>query len=229
MKYMGSKNRIAKYILPIILKDRKEDQWYVEPFCGGCNLIDKVTGNRNANDNHFELIEMFKALQKGWIPPNSISEQEYYSIKDSTNAVLRGYVGFNLSFAGKYWGGYARGVSRGVSRNYGAESYRNILKQVPNLKDVLFTYGNYNDLYIRDNSIIYCDPPYKGTTKYNSTINYEEFYSWCRLMRSIGHTIFISEYNMPDDFICVWQKEVTVNLTNQTKALKAVEKLFTLP
>ena len=24
MKYMGSKNRIAKYLLPIILKDRKE-------------------------------------------------------------------------------------------------------------------------------------------------------------------------------------------------------------
>lgn len=35
MKYMGSKSRIAKYILPIILKDRKDGQYYVEPFCGG--------------------------------------------------------------------------------------------------------------------------------------------------------------------------------------------------
>ena len=35
MKYLGSKNKIAKYILPIILKDRTEGQYYVEPFMGG--------------------------------------------------------------------------------------------------------------------------------------------------------------------------------------------------
>ena len=44
MKYMGSKNRIAKHILPIILKDRIENQYYVEPFVGGANMIDKVDG-----------------------------------------------------------------------------------------------------------------------------------------------------------------------------------------
>ena len=32
---MGSKNRIVNEILPIILKDRKPNQWYVEPFVGG--------------------------------------------------------------------------------------------------------------------------------------------------------------------------------------------------
>ena len=32
MKYMGSKARFTKEILPIILKDRKPEQWYVEPF-----------------------------------------------------------------------------------------------------------------------------------------------------------------------------------------------------
>jgi DNA adenine methylase len=46
MKYMGSKNRIAKYILPIMLAERKPDQWWVEPFVGGGNMIDKVDGNR---------------------------------------------------------------------------------------------------------------------------------------------------------------------------------------
>ena len=42
MKYMGSKNRIAKHLLPIILKDRKEGQWFVDTCVGGANLIDKV-------------------------------------------------------------------------------------------------------------------------------------------------------------------------------------------
>lgn len=35
MVYMGSKRRIAKYILPIMLSYRKEGQTWVEPFVGG--------------------------------------------------------------------------------------------------------------------------------------------------------------------------------------------------
>ena len=40
MKYMGSKNRIAKYILPIMLESRAEGMTWVEPFVGGANMID---------------------------------------------------------------------------------------------------------------------------------------------------------------------------------------------
>lgn len=37
MKYMGSKSRIAKYIVPIIQSyiDNYNIKTYVEPFCGG--------------------------------------------------------------------------------------------------------------------------------------------------------------------------------------------------
>ena len=38
MKYMGSKRRIAKYILPIMLKDRIENQYFYDLFCGGGNV-----------------------------------------------------------------------------------------------------------------------------------------------------------------------------------------------
>lgn len=41
MKYMGSKNRLAKEIMPIMLKERGQRTW-VEPFVGGGNMIDKV-------------------------------------------------------------------------------------------------------------------------------------------------------------------------------------------
>ena len=46
MKYLGSKNKIAKYILPIMLENRGERTW-VEPFVGGANTIDKVDGKKN--------------------------------------------------------------------------------------------------------------------------------------------------------------------------------------
>ena len=80
MIYMGSKARFAKELLPIILKDRKEGQWYVEPFCGGCNMIDKVTGNRMACDNNPFLIAMWDGLinNKCFVPKTHI-DKEYYS------------------------------------------------------------------------------------------------------------------------------------------------------
>ena len=52
MIYQGSKNKIAKYILPIMLEERKEGQAWVEPFVGGANLIDKVSGERFGNDSN---------------------------------------------------------------------------------------------------------------------------------------------------------------------------------
>lgn len=112
MKYMGSKNRHAREILPITLKDRKPFQHYVEPFVGGFNLIDKVTGNRTANDSHPYLIALFKAVQGGWLPPEEVSETDYLEIKnnpDNHSPELVGFVGFGCSFSGKWWGGYARG------------------------------------------------------------------------------------------------------------------------
>ena len=44
MKYMGSKSRICKYIVPIIQQyiDKNNIKKYWEPFVGGANVIDKI-------------------------------------------------------------------------------------------------------------------------------------------------------------------------------------------
>ena len=38
MKYMGSKAKVARYIVPIIQEqiERSGYETYLEPFCGGC-------------------------------------------------------------------------------------------------------------------------------------------------------------------------------------------------
>ena len=51
------------------------------------------------------------------------------------------------------------------------------------------------------------------------------FYKWCRAMKEDGHTVFVSEYNMPSDFKCIWQKEVR-NAMNLTSTKKPIEKLY---
>lgn len=68
------------------------------------------------------------------------------------------------------------------------------------------------------------DTYYCGTNVYEKqTFDYERFYKWARDQDNI----FISEYSMPDDFVCVWAKEKPV-LANQFGADgKALEKLYT--
>ena len=81
---------------------------------------------------------------------------------------------------------------------------------------------------IPSESIIYCDIPYQGTKVYDSKLafNYAKFWQWCRDMAKQGHKVFISEYNAPEDFKCVWEKEVKVSI-RPTKTLIQTEKLFT--
>ena len=233
---MGSKARHAKEMLPIILNDRKEGQWYVEPFVGGCNMIDKVSGNRIGADVNCYLIEFWEALQNGWTPPERITIGEYYRIKENKNddPKMTLWAGICCSYGGKWFGGWIndykenRRLKNGRLPNYQTESRNGILKQLPKIKDVDFIYSSYEELQIPPNSIIYCDPPYKGTTKYKDDFNHDKFYEWCREKRKEGHQVFVSEYEMPDDFICVWSKQVNSSLTKNTGGKKAVEKLFTL-
>ena len=42
--------------------------------------------------------------------------------------------------------------------------------------------GDYQDVEIEDNSVLYCDVPYENTNKYvgeGENFDYERFYDWC--------------------------------------------------
>lgn len=229
MKYMGSKARIAKHILPIILKNRKEGQFYVEPFVGGANLIDKVDGNRIGADLNKYLIGALEIIRddvEALPKDNSETNEEFYKgVKHGAYANwIKGYYGFALSYGGKWFGGWRRdGAGK---RDYVAEAYRSAVKQSPKLKGVDLRYSSYIDLDVPEESILYCDPPYEGTTKYKDDFNHDDFWQWCRDMKDIGHTVFVSEYSAPDDFTCVWEKEIVSSLTKDTGSKLAVEKLF---
>ena len=227
MKYMGSKNRYAKEILPIVLNGRLSSQWYVEPFVGGFNLIDKVDGLRLGNDIHSYLIALFRALQEGWVTPITIDENLYNAIRESKDKYpeyLVGYVGFN-SFGGKFFGGYCRD-SIG-KRDYWKGHYNNVIKQKSKLEGIVISNKNYLDLEIPLNSIIYCDPPYSGTTKYSNTFNHEIFWEWVR-DKAYDNTVFVSEYSAPKDFVSVWCKTVNNTLVRNTGSKQGTEHLFTL-
>jgi len=225
MQYMGSKNRIAKHILPIMLAERKPEQWWVEPFVGGANMIDKVDGKRLGNDSHEFLISLLTAISHGYIPPYDISKELYYSIKsnpqDHTKELV-GFVGFLCSFGNKWWGGYA---SNSDGRNYATVAVRSLVKQAKNLSGVVFKCGSFLELEIPNNSLIYCDPPYANTCKYAGEFNHDMFWDWCRKQTEMGHTVFISEYSAPNDFVCIKEVQHVTNLDKNGKDQR-IEKLF---
>jgi len=231
MKYMGSKNRIAKHILPIMLAERKPDQWWVEPFVGGANMIDKVTGNRMGNDSNRYLISLLKEMQKDEFYAPIISKEIFEDMKTNPSAYEAwelGFAGFQLSYSAMWFGSYRR--DNIGKRNYAEEAKRNVDEQAKNIKGVLFLSKPYLQLDIPKNSLIYCDPPYANTAEYKAvdSFDHELFWQWCRNKAKEGHTVFISEYNGPDDFECVWQKEIVSSLAKNTGAKRGVEKLFRL-
>lgn len=236
MKYMGSKARIAKDILPIILKDRKEGQFYVEPFVGGANTIMKVTGNRIGADNNEYLIELHKKLQDGWKPIENVTFEFYEDVKNNKEKYEKhivAYVGLAFTFGAMWFSSFVGNTNDKacIGRDRIGESYRNILKHQKNINGIDFIYSCYQDLDIPAESIIYCDPPYENTAKYKGSndFNHKEFWQWCRDMTKIGHKVFVSEYNAPNDFKCIWEKELNSQLSKKKeteKYSKSTEKLF---
>lgn len=227
MKYMGSKSRIAKYILPIILKDRKPYQWYVEPFVGGGNMIDKVDGLRQGYDIDEDVIQALNDIRNRCdkLPKNNMefTEADYNYVKTHHKHPFYGYVAHALSYGGKKWGGWCR--DKKSKRDYVAEAYKNACRQQLLLPAILLV-CSYDEIELEPNSIIYCDPPYDTATKYSNNFDHEKFWQWCRNCVENGHKVFVSEYEAPDDFVCIWQKEINSSLTQNTGAKKGVEKLF---
>lgn len=237
MKYVGSKNRISKDLAPIIQSYITEDtKGYLEPFVGGANMIDKINHhNKIGCDIHRELIALLnKAKNDVNSIPDEISEEEYKIVKDNKSSYedwYVGLVGFCATFGAKYFGGYAR--DKQGDRNIPKEGIRNLKKQAPNLKDIKFKCCSFLDLP-KDKIkgyVIYCDIPYKGTTKYKTEeFPYEKFYEWAKEM-SIHNTILISEYNMPDEFECIWEKEhktlIDSNKSSGDKDNIRIERLYT--
>ena len=180
---------------------------------------------------------MWKALQRGWKPPTAVSREQYFDIKYNISKYpeeLVGFVGFLCSFGTKWFNGYAFNKE---GRNYAQKGYNALMKQIPTLKDVVFTNFNYVDLNIDEliklgggepeNTVIYCDPPYQNTTSYSNTFNHSHFWNWIRNQKSKGYTIYVSEYAAPSDFKCIFKKNITSTL-DRNKKYQRIEKLFTL-
>lgn len=87
--------------------------------------------------------------------------------------------------------------------------------------------GNYFEVEIEDDAVIYLDPPYAGTNGYGakriSDFDSERLYEWILAQKA---PVYISEYEMPEDrFECIWELK-TKSYINQSTPTEATERLF---
>lgn len=233
MQYFGGKQRIAEQISKYI--NTHTHTHYAEIFCGSCNVASKVKiENKTLNDKHKYLIAMFKELQNGWIPPDYVSEEDYKNAKinQDTFPHIAGFIGFACSFAGKWFGGYARDKKGGGNGNYALRGKNSILKKMENLKNANFICKDFSELDF-NNTLIYCDPPYRNTTQYNKKIlgefNYDLFLEWVK-KQSYKNIVLVSEYkhNVPNDAKIVLEIDSRTSIRDKNgNVIDTIEVLWT--
>lgn len=84
--------------------------------------------------------------------------------------------------------------------------------------------GDYQNVEILPDSVVYCDPPYYGTAEYkDGGFDHRRFWDW---IRTRNCPVYVSEYAAPEDFISVWSKEKTCSYSSTNNSKKTVEHIF---
>lgn len=239
MRYMGSKSKIAKQIVPIIQGyiDENDIKYYLEPFCGGMNVIDKIKcEHKIASDINKYLIALLSENNKIDTLPSAVTKEHYVEVRKEYREKSGKYedwyigaIGFLASYNGRFFDGGYGGIVKtkiGTVRNYYEEAKKNLLLQRDNLKGIILINCDYRKWTGMENALIYCDPPYKNVKQYgeNKEFNHEKFWEWCREM-SEKNIVIVSEQEAAAGFKVIWEKEVKRTIDNK-KAVKATEKLF---
>jgi DNA adenine methylase len=194
-----------------------------------------MKGKRIASDGNCALVNMYIALQNGWVPPDFVSEEDYKTAVKTADIEnpLTAFVNIACSWGAKWNGGYARGKkSNGSWRNYAQESKTNVMSQLPLIQDVEFLQGLFTDHTPKD-MLVYCDPPYADTTQYGAFDGFDTALFWERMREWVkdGNTVVVSEYKAPADWVCVKEMQSRMGLSTTSDSgvdvrVKRVEKLF---
>ena len=214
MRYFGGKSRVGRRIANVVNKVRSVENvslvW--EPFCGACGVTQWIDAPVIwASDACGPLIAMWRAVAAGWEPPIDVDEALYQkAARGEVAPELQAFIGFGCSFGGKWFGGFARGQqhpSRANTRRNYAENARNgVLRKFRRMEGrVRFHHADFFCVQPPGRLLIYCDPPFAGTTAFGGVGAWDSDMFWrrCGELRDAGHIVVVSEYSAPDAWVRV--------------------------
>jgi Site-specific DNA methylase len=229
---MGGKFAIAGQISGLLRQLRVGDQPYLEPFAGGCNIVPRIVGGvRIASDANPYLITMYKALQTGWEPPQSMTRDEWQGIKARMDVddPLTAFAGFGCSFAGIWFQSFISAETCNGAQDYHANVHNSLMLLAPKIADVTFTCCDYR-AHDPHSMLIYCDPPYIGTAGYKAVGGFDHDAFWQTMREwSKDNTVCISEYVAPPDFTAIWSDAKFQGMgqtKGQRKGKRTIETVF---
>ena len=98
------------------------------------------------------------------------------------------------------------------------------LERLQQLEQLTFYSTTYDNVPIKQNSIIYCDPPYEDTADYQSDFNTNKFLDWAAKQ---NNPVFISEYDITDKRFHLIFKINKRSMLSSNKEMKVkVEKVY---
>ncbi len=108
--------------------------------------------------------------------------------------------------------------------------YKSYQKWSKRLRGVTIENKSFEDLittYDNDEAFFYCDPPYAGTTGYKTKFDSGSFWEWAEKSAKVAD-VYVSEYNAPQGWECIWEKETGSLAGKASVGKRATEKLFRL-
>lgn len=214
MQYLGGKADVGRSIASICVQRLTPGSLFVDMFCGALNVVRHVPRaiaphpghglvavERLAIDACGPLIVMWRAALAGWVPPRVVSKEEYARVKATQDPSdpLTAFVMFGCSFGGKWAGGYAKDRPE---QRYAECASNGVLKKARDCAGLQLEHATFQSKHPgcwAPGTVLYCDPPYKGTTGYKALepFNSEAFWFWAEQHARRGVHVYVSEYEAP--------------------------------
>ena len=119
----------------------------------------------------------------------------------------------------------ARGETKSLYNEFQSIHTVTTLRRIKTLKGnqpVTPSNIDYREVEIPKDSVVYCDPPYRGTQHYGNQFDHDAFWKWCRTRE---FPVYISEQEAPRDFVQIFSVKKNVSF-NKCSGKKRNEGLF---
>jgi DNA adenine methylase len=243
LSYLGGKNRIARKIISLI----PEHTAYIEPFCGGAqvlfhkapsqveilNDLDEEVFNflRVCQLHHQELVRylQFCTASRKWF--ELFQKQDPKTLSDIQRAARFFYLQKNC------YGGLIRRQNFAVSvqdgSNYNPHRIPMVLhlahERLLNVQLESLPYQEILRKYDRPSTFFYLDPPYFGLPYYKFNFNEKDYVKLASLLRGLKGRFLLSLNDRPEVrkiFACFKIHGLTFSYSSQRKAGKRYKEVL---
>ena len=211
LRWMGGKSKLA----PFIISEFPKHTCYVEAFCGGAAILLRKPRSKAevVNDIDGELINLYRCVK---YHPEELAKQvvsmmhsrwlferlKSQSVIDLTDIqrAVRYYSLNRMAFGGGMKNpsfGYSRASSAGLS----ATRFKQDIAMLSSRLDRVFIehlhWANCIERYDSSSTLVYCDPPYFGTSGYGMVFDMDQYIKMAEIARTMKGKMVISINDIP--------------------------------